>query len=474
MTTPKELLDTPSKRICPASFGNLGRPPPKANKNVPPLRRWQATWRALDAELSGGPSPDPPEEQFDPVQAAIVAAQIKRAKPLLPASGRGEIDLDWPHLTVAIGSEELKVFFQFTREGTDGRLEMYKLKTGKIDEETEFATAPEEIATVVTDPRFPDSLEAYEIRTADGEMIRLEMPKHEARAVLSKLELDYQQMASFDPDEIVEGAHCSMCKVADLCMAFPRIDPRSEKVTPRRPLPAAFQLMISKSRLQEMDYCERRAAWRVLYSIPPDLDYAYREASPGLEAGKKFHHLMARALLSDDPAGFFSKDLEMETLYQQHLSLPCTPGLDFKLTEFPLGLTVRFRTDQHSVAVVLYGIADGVGREADGTPAIIDHKTGRSAEAIPYEAELYALGAFLRLRQPPTVATHIHQLAIGKDPICERKVWDRDQMSELASQLVRVAETAAGWDLRDATSPPYRVGEWCGTCPFEQRCRSHR
>ena len=474
MTTPKELIDTPSKRICPASFANMGKPPPKANENVPPLRRWQATWRALEAELSGEPSPDPPEEKFDPVQAAIVAAQIKRAKPLLPASGRGEIDFDWPHLTIPFDSEDLKVFFQFTQERPDGRLEMYKLKTGKIDEETEFATAPEQIATVVTDPRFPDSLEAYEIRTADGEMIRLEMPPHKAQEILAALGRDYQQMASSDPNRIVAGPHCSMCKVADLCETFPRIDPTAEKITPLKPLPAAFRLPISKSRLPEMDYCERRAAWRVLFSIPTDLDHYSREASPSQEVGNRFHALMAKALLSDAPATFFSGDLEMESLYQQHLSLLCTPDLKITRTEFPLGFTVRFGAGQRPVSVVVYGIADGVGRDADGTPAVVDHKTGHSPISSPYEAELYALGALLRLNSP-TVATHIHRLSTsGNDPNCDRMLWERDQISELASQLGKLAETAAGWDLLDATSPPYRVGEWCGTCPFEQRCRSHR
>ena len=474
MTTPKDLIDTPSKRTCPASFANMGKPPPAVNRNAPPLKRWKATWEALAAEMNGGPHPAPPEEQFDPVQAAIVAAQIKRAKPLLPAPGQGEINLDWPNLTVPINSEELKVSFQFTQRSSDDLLEMYKLKTGKIHEETEFATAPEQIAAVVSDPRFPDSLEAYEIRTADGEMIRLEMPPHKAQEILAELERDYRQMSSSDPNRIVPGTHCSMCKVADLCKTFPRIDPTAEKIAPLKPLPSAFQLMISKSRLPEMDYCERRAAWRVWFSIPTDLDHYAREASPSLEVGNRFHALMAKALLSDDPATFFSGDLEMESLYRQHLSLPCKPDLNITKTEFPLGFTVRFGAGHRPVSVVLSGIADGVGREADGTPAVVDHKTGHSPRVNPYEAELYALGALLRLNSP-TVATHIHRLSSsGNDPKCDRIVWERDQMSELALKLGRLVETAARWDPLDAASPPYQVGEWCRTCPFEQRCRSYR
>ena len=474
MSTPKELINAPSKRKCPGSFANLGEASPAVNPNTPSLRRWKATWEALEAELIDSPKPAPPEEQFDPVQAAIVAAQVNRVRKLLPSLDQGEIDRDWPHLIIPIDTEELRVSFQFTQTSSEGLLKMFKLKTAQIDEETEFATAAEEIAAIVTDPRYPDRLEAYEMRTADGELIRLEMPRRQAREVLAELEADYQKMANSDP-MIVAGPHCVTCKVADLCDAFPRLDEGAEKINPpKKRKPSAFRLMISKSRLPEMAYCERRAAWRLWFSIPPDQDHYSREISPGLAVGNRFHHLMAKALLSDEPASVFSGDLEMESLYRQHLSLPCTSTLNIKETEFPLGFSVRFGAGHKPVSVVLYGIADGVGREEDGTAAVIDHKTGSSPRAQPFEAELYALGAFLRLKSA-TVATHIHRLStIGEDPVCDRKVWERTQMEKLILQLGRIAESAAQWDYLDATSPPFQVGEWCSTCPFERRCRSHR
>ena len=211
---------------------------------------------------------------------------------------------------------------------------MFKLKTAQIDEETEFATAAEEIAAIVTDPRYPDRLEAYEMRTADGELIRLEMPRRQAREVLAELEDDYQKMANSDP-MIVAGPHCVTCKVADLCDAFPRLDEGAEKINPpKKRKPSAFRLMISKSRLPEMDYCERRAAWRLWFSIPPDQDHYSQEISPGLAVGNRFHHLMAKALLSDEPASVFSGDLEMESLYRQHLSLPAHPPSTSKRPSF--------------------------------------------------------------------------------------------------------------------------------------------
>ncbi len=477
VSTPKDLVGNPSKRQCPGSFSNLGCSSSTTNRDVPPLRRWKATWAALSAELDEGRPADTNEEPFDPVQRAIVAAQITRAKPRLPVSDGETFDFDWPHLSYPIDHEEFKVFFQFAHTDSDGFLKMYRLKTAQIREDAEFVSSPEEIAAVVSDPRFPDSLEAYELRTTDGELIRLEMAQPQAQELLSKLERDYQKMMEADPKKTHPGLHCSMCDVADRCPTFPAIDPSAAVVAPKtgRRLPSAHRLMFSKSRLGEMSLCERRAAWKSWYSIPPDTDSRFRETSPGLAVGNRFHHRMAEALLSDNPISFFKGDPEIEDLYRQHRQLPCTETLRIKATEFPLGFTVRFRTDQRSVSVVQYGLADAVGRELDGTPAIIDHKTGRPEGNHPYEAEIYAFGALLRIGEASKVATHLHRLSTrGEEPVCERRVWGRDQINQLASRLTRLAEAAAQWDLRDATSPPFRVGEWCATCPFEQRCLTYR
>lgn len=475
MSAPRDLVSAPGKRICPGAFADLGAPPPGVNRNAPALRRWSATWESVAAELRGKPLAAPVEERFDPVQAEIVAAQLNRVRPLLPAPGRGEFDFDWPQLNHPIGAEELSVFFQFAHRGSDGVLKMYKLKTGQIKEGAEFATAPEEIAVTVSDPRFGASMEAYEIRTADGEMIRLEMPHTRAQEVLAALEEDFRRMNDSRP-KIVAGAHCSSCKVSDLCDTFPALDPEDIQVIPSaKRKTSGFRMMISKSRLPELALCERRAAWRTTFSIPADPGHYSLDTSPGLELGNRFHRLMAQALLSSDPASFFSEDLEVESLYRQHLALPCASDLAIGKTEFPLGFTVRFGAGQKPVSVVLYGVADGVGREGDGTPVVIDHKTGASPRVYPYEAELYALGTLLRFREAPAVATHMHQLSTsGNTPICDRRVWKRDQMKQTALQLVDLARVASRWDFLDATSPPFQVGEWCGACPFEQRCKSHR
>ena len=475
-SAPRDLVNTPSKRHCPASFWNLGRPAPTVNRRAPTLRRWIATRDALAAELGGEPPAEPPGARFDPVQAAIVAAQIKKAGPRLPSPERGEVDLDWQQLSTPVGADELEVFFQFARRTPGGPLEMYKLKTARISEEVEFAASDEEIAAVVVDPRFPDGMEAYELRTADGELIRLEMAPDRARRILADLGRDHRRMLRSDRRQLVAGPHCPTCEVAEVCPTFPAIDPAGgEMPGPARRLPSAVRLKVSKSRLAEMDLCERRAAWKAVFFIPPDADHQSRGTSPGVEVGNRFHTLMAEALLSPDPDSFFSGDPEMDALYRRHLALPCTAGLRLTAAEFPLGFTVRFRTREGSVSVVMYGLADAVGREADGTPAVIDHKTGLAPRSHPHEVELYGLGALLRIRDASSVATHIHWLSTaGTPPVCDRKVWRRDQAKDLAARFARLAGTVASWDLADAASPPYRVGEWCRSCPFEQRCAAHR
>lgn len=476
MSAPKDLVRRPGKRKCPGSFSNLGRQSITPNPDAPPLRRWKATWRALSDGLGDKRPVNPPQESFDRVQKAIVSAQINRVKPLLPTSDRGEFDFEWPRLTYPIGHDQLEVFFQFTHAEDDGVLKMYRLKTAQITEDDEFVSAPEEIAAVVSDPRFPDSLEAYEIRTADGEMIRLEMPEPRAGEVLAKLERDYRAMSDAHPGRLHPGWHCSMCDVADLCPTFPAIGPSTPQVVPPgRRLPSAHRLMISKTRLGEMDLCQRRVAWRTWFAIPADLDHRDRDTSPDLAVGNRFHRRMAQALLSEDPQSFFAGDPELEDLYRQHQDLPCTEGLRIRATEFPLGFTVRLRSDGQLVSVVTYGLADAVDREPDGTPAIVDHKTGRSGATNPYEEQIYALGALLRIGGAAEVSTHIHQLSTrGEQPTCHRTVWDRERLPELASRMVKPARTAAGWDLSDATSPPYRAGDWCNSCPFEKRCLAYR
>lgn len=476
MSTPKDLVGNPSKRRCPASFADLGLPAITKNGGAPALRRWKATWDALSSALGNEQPPTPSAKPFDAVQAALVAAQIKRVLPLLPTSQGGDFDRDFPHLSYPIGPDELVVHFQFAHTDSDGLHKMYRLKTAQLREDAEFASAPEEIAVVVSHSGFPDSLETSELRSADGEMIRLEMPESRTGEILAELENDYQQMTEADPTELRPGLHCSRCDVADLCRTFPAIDPSAGEFAParRRRLHSRYRIMIPKSRLGEMDQCQRRVAWKTWFFIPSDLDHSW-EPSAALAVGNRFHSLMAQALLADDPGPFFDGDPEMEHLWSQHRTLPCTEGLSITATEFPLGFTARLPSGESIVSVVPYGLADAVGREPDGTPAVIDHKTGRTQGGNPREAEIYALGALLRIQDADSVATHIHRLSTqSDDPVCDRKVWTRDQIGELAAGLLSLAKTAARWDLSDATSPPFRVGEWCSTCPFEQRCRSHR
>lgn len=57
------------------------------------------------------------------------------------------------------------------------------------------------------------------------------------------------------------------------------------------------------------------------------------------------------------------------------------------------GVHIDSRDREHAdqpVAVIFAGLADAVGREAGGTPAVLEHRTGASANSLHLEPELYA------------------------------------------------------------------------------------
>ncbi|MGH8874059.1 MAG: hypothetical protein ACRDVM_02230, partial [Acidimicrobiia bacterium] len=151
-------------------------------------------------------------------------------------------------------------------------------------------------------------------------------------------------------------------------------------------------------------------------------------------------------------------------------------------TEYELGSTLvvpgvvvdgRDRVGSGEVAVVLIARADAVGREEDGTPAVIEHRTGPASRSLPFEQDLYAVGAALATRRP-RVAVHTHHLERPDGPICDRTVYEEGDLDRAVERLRGAAQTIAAWHPYDALSPGYRVGGWCQGCPFERRCTSFR
>jgi len=140
-------------------------------------------------------------------------------------------------------------------------------------------------------------------------------------------------------------------------------------------------------------------------------------------------------------------------------------------TELEFGVTIPI--EDQDTAVVAIGTIDAAGREADGTAAVVEHRTGARAEIPHLEQELYAVAAAWRT-QADRVAVHHHFLRADGDEACTRRVFDADDLQQALAYLRDAADTIAGWSPVASLEPEHTVGEWCGTCPYESLCKEWR
>jgi len=184
---------------------------------------------------------------------------------------------------------------------------------------------------------------------------------------------------------------------------------------------------VSKTWLEKLNVCERQVAWKRLYGIPDDTGDDDQTARSTL--GSAFHQLIAAALLNNDPAAVFndamksaegSEQLQLRWLFDRHQQLTADDPypVEYKRTEYEMGITLlvpgvdvnRFdKLTDAEVAVVLIARVDGAGRETDGTPVIVEHRTGQSASETSYETDLYALATAWAVRDNKA-AVHVHRL----------------------------------------------------------------
>jgi hypothetical protein len=239
--------------------------------------------------------------------------------------------------------------------------------------------------------------------------------------------------------------------------------------------------------------CERQVAWKRLYGIPDD--EGGEDEGEYRSVGNTFHELIAPALLADDPAAAFEVSLltldPSEVATMRHL-FACHQQLEgrhehpiqYRAVEYQVGFTLTVpgldvdRNDvvqqNRPVAVVLMGRADATGREPDGMPVVVEHRTGPGATQVDQlELDLYAVGAALLTGQQ-RAAVHLHQLGLPDGPVCVREVYDGDRIAEALERLVPAAELAAKWHPANATAPPYSVGDWCRWCSYRLRCENYR
>lgn len=238
--------------------------------------------------------------------------------------------------------------------------------------------------------------------------------------------------------------------------------------------------------------CQRRAAWRRIHGIPDDTGND-EDIDDRRSTGSHFHEAAATALISDDPVRAFDHAIAtapasehdiLRWLWDRHHELEATEpsAVSYRQTEYWGGVTLfvdRVDVDRNDqtidarVADVFTAALDAAGREPDGTPAIIEHRTGGHVSEPVFETDLYAVAGALAVRSD-RIAVHIHRLGLQDGPECERVVYEAKDLQAAVERLTVPAVMIAGWHPENALDPRFTVGSWCEWCPFRERCESHR
>ena len=340
--------------------------------------------------------------------------------------------------------------------------------------------SPEEKAVLIEGADDPN-VAFIEVNVSAGEIDEITMEAKERTETISRLFSIPE--ATKGQKGTVPGLHCYQCERPTRCGQYPSRDPNRTGSESRG-------VLISKKWLAKLPTCQRQVAWARLYGIPTDEG---DEDSEYARLGSSFHEGAATALLADDPDAAFaahaamapsSEQADLVQLWNNHVRLVETEPfpVDVRSTEYGIGVTchasglyIDSKDREHPdrvAAVTMAGFADAVGRETDGTPAVVELRTG-GGSSLPNEPELYALGAHLLSGRTP-VTVHTHRIGNPSDLECQRQVFGSSELEAAGVVLQDAAAVIASWHPDNALSPSYSIGEWCHWCPCEGRCSNYR
>ena len=466
------------QEMCPASDGP-GTALPSAN-----LDRWIAVADACASWHNGMEFDEIARDQFavfDPVKRDICASLLRSYTNLMRDYRERVVSLerDWvsvPHPDPD-SNAAVSAAYQWTLEGEAGP-ELIKIRTGR------YGSRPEEVAVLVSGKDPEDSV--VEVMLQPGTVEALEMPPEEQASTLRRIFdfWDETRSNSWQPATRFPNFACyTMCDRPARCGQYPTDGRAIGRYT--------RTIRLSKTSVLDLSVCHRKVAWKAIHQIPTDEGDEYDEAR---ERGRDFHELYAAALTATDPTSAFKELLQgipddrrksLGDLWDRHLAVESKHELpiSYRETEYAVGLTVEtnglgLRGDKvvrdRPVAVVYIARTDAVGRESDGTPAVVEVRTGAAVrEPSRPELDIYALGT-ARLVKSDRVAIHLHRLSLPEGPECHREVYDADQLHGAAERLEEPASLAASWDPLDALQPSFTVGSWCSDCTYQSRCENYR
>lgn len=457
---------------CPATQGPISKLQRAA------LERWLAVSHALESVLVAGTDPAQAvtenTEWLDDLQTDIVADLVDTGIALLESS---DINYDFapdPSDTTVDNDTNLRLIANIgiTAEHADGTVEHIKLRTGRRP------TQPSEAAILLAHPDtepghvFSDAMLAY------GSIEPIELTDE---AITNELDRLFA-IAQTSPNQRDRrpGRECYICPRIARCGQYPP-EPGIQIGRWQR------TILLTKTELLRLNQCHRRIAWKRLYAIPKDdLD----EDNAGALRGTRFHDLLASTLIAEDPDLEFRHQLtlidamhheDMSGLYERHKTIEAThTPIIYRFTEYQVGATLTASgietnrdgdlTPGRPIAVTIIARTDAVGREPDGTPAVVEHRTGTNSDRIDErETALYALSV-ARLLKTDTVAIHQHALDAEGGPRCERIVYTTDTLAQTAELLTQAIEPIVNWHPNDALKPQATPGQWCTGCDFRTRC----
>lgn len=449
---------------CPAS--SLPR---RTRKPDNALTRWKATMEAITQWYLEG-TPDEvgriERDQFgalDPVQRELCTRAFRAWRDRVGQGGRAEFDVVGP--SVQDGELYLSCAIQLALTGEEGMVEhiKVKLRTPTSEDERAIITLGGETGVdyleVILDPGQVDSL------TID--------PGRAERLVSELFAIGRDEI---DQNRHVGGRHCWRCDRVSLCRQYPPLGDSP-------PASGTKSVVLGKGTLSRLGECPRRVAWKAIFQLPDDRS-EFDEASPALAMGTQFHSAMAMALVDADPNAVMraharalagSEQAEFLGLWDTHLALAATTDHPVAIarTELAIGCTAPAGSRPGTTAVTFIGIVDAAGREPDGTPALIEHRTTMRRDLPHLEQELYAVAGAMAVRSN-RIAVHHHWLRSPVEEACTRRLFEEGDLRAARDALVEAASEIAGWDREDATAAPHMVGEWCSHCPYEALCRRHR
>lgn len=472
-----ELLEA-----CPAAGAGAGSKLPAAN-----LDRWKALHQACvswfntpaDDQDTADEIADRLFGTVDPVQREILElgfAAFLRLRLKEPGVG---VDLEPLPNTVTDASlnAQLKVHYQF--ELDDGEeVTAVRLRTGR--------SGTDELEAAVFYTTCDEGMVLMDALVGQDDHAVVDRPDPDSAARLIAETFDRHRLVSSSTDRSRRpGLHCYRCPRPARCGQYPVIG--------SEPSYSTRTLVLSKTRLVTMSRCERAAAWPAAYGIPKDGGDEPGEG-PSTMVGSAVHEALAAALVAGDPGPVIeaaarnalpSEASEIRHLCEQHLWLwRSEPHRVDRVSQVEYQMGVTFTVPgvtqnrygdllEQPVAVVMMGTTDVNGWEVDGTPAVVEHRTGRQSTALPHETDLYAVSAWQALhtlgREVDAIAVHVHHLR-REPPECERLVYRPVEIEAATARLREVAERAGRWHPTDALGPGFTVGPWCEWCDHARRC----